>query len=103
MLDWTGRTPEQDARLALVRDLLTLRGKEIAPRLKGTSFGNAEAGDSGLLTAHWRMGDGTTLRLIANLSNKDIADSTNASGTLIWGNASGDRLPPWSVVWHLGG
>ena len=31
------------------------------------------AADNGLLTAHWRMGDGATLRLTANLSDKDIA------------------------------
>jgi len=26
-----------------------------------------------------------------------------ATGTPIWGSVSGDRLPPWSVIWHLGG
>jgi maltooligosyltrehalose trehalohydrolase len=103
VLDWTGRTPEQDARLALVRDLLARRRKEIMPRLKGARFGEAEAEDNGLLTAHWRMGDGTTLRLTANLSDKDLAHSNNDAGTPIWGGAAGDRLPPWSVVWHLGG
>ncbi|MGD5712536.1 DUF3459 domain-containing protein, partial [Xanthomonas citri pv. citri] len=71
VLDWTGRTPEQDARLALVRDLLALRRKEIAPRLRGATFGDAAAADSGLVTAHWRMGDGATLRLAANLSGSE--------------------------------
>jgi maltooligosyltrehalose trehalohydrolase len=103
VLDWTGRTPEQEARLAFVRELLALRGKEIAPRLKGASFGDAAAADSGLLTAHWRMGDRTTLSLTANLSDKDITYSSNAPGAPIWGVATGDRLPPWSVIWHLGG
>ncbi|RQH08219.1 malto-oligosyltrehalose trehalohydrolase [Bradyrhizobium sp. RP6] len=101
VLDWTGRTPQQDARLALVKDLLALRHKEIIPRLKGASFGDAEAADDGLLTAHWRMGDGTTLRLVANLSDHEITSSLSA-GTPIWGGA-GERLPPWSVVWRLGG
>jgi maltooligosyltrehalose trehalohydrolase len=103
VLDWTGRTAAQEARLALVRELLALRGKEIMPRLKAASFGDAEAADNGLLTAHWRMGDGTTLHLTANLSDKDITHSSNASDTPIWGSAAGDRLPPWSVVWYLGG
>jgi maltooligosyltrehalose trehalohydrolase len=103
VLDWTGRTPEQAARLALVRELLALRGKEIAPRLNGASFGDAAAADSGLLTAHWRMGDGTTLSLTANLSDKDITYSRKAPGAPIWGGMTGDRLPPWSVIWHLGG
>jgi maltooligosyltrehalose trehalohydrolase len=103
VLDWTGHTPRQNARLALVRELLALRHKEIAPRLKGARFGDAATADSGLLTAHWRMGDGARLRLTANLSDKDIARPSDATGTPIWGSVSGDRLPPWSVIWHLGG
>jgi maltooligosyltrehalose trehalohydrolase len=103
VLDWTGRTPAQDARLALVRELLTVRGKEIMPRLKGASFGDAEATDNGLLTAHWRMGDGRTLHLTANLSDKDIAYSNDNAGVRLWGTTSGNRLTPWSVLWHLGG
>jgi maltooligosyltrehalose trehalohydrolase len=102
VLDWTDHTPEQDARLALVRELLALRHKEIAPRLKGARFGDAAVADSGLLTAHWRMGDGATLRLVANLSDKDIANSDGGVGTLIWGAATRDRLAPWSAVWRLG-
>jgi maltooligosyltrehalose trehalohydrolase len=102
VLDWTGHTPEQNARLALVRELLALRRKEIMPRLKGARFGDAEASDNGLLSAHWRMGDGTNLRLIANLGDHEIAANVS-TGTPIWGGASGDRLPPWSVVWRLGG
>jgi maltooligosyltrehalose trehalohydrolase len=102
VLDWTGRTPLQDARLALVRELLARRRKEIMPRLKGASFGEAEAADNGLLTAHWRLGDGTALRLIANLSDHEITFNVSA-GTPIWGGETGDRLPPWSVVWRLGG
>jgi len=103
VLDWTGRTAEQDARLALVRDLLALRRQEIAPRLKGASFGDAEATDSGLLTAHWRMGDGMTLRLLANLSDTEIAYSGGDVSAPLWGDANRDRLAPWSVIWHLGG
>jgi maltooligosyltrehalose trehalohydrolase len=49
------------------------------------------------------MGDGATLRLVANLSDKDIAYASSNAGTLLWGDVSGDRLPPWSVIWHLGG
>ncbi|PMX14029.1 DUF3459 domain-containing protein, partial [Pseudomonas sp. FW215-E1] len=74
---------------ALVRELLTLRRKQIMPRLKGARFGSAEAEDNGLLTAHWRMGDGATLRLTANLSDKDITHSSYNSGAPIWGGAAG--------------
>jgi len=102
MLDWTGRTQQHDARLAMVRELLALRRKEIMPRLKGASFGAAEAADNGLLTAHWRMGDGTELHLTANLSDQEITSSI-VVGTAIWGGETGDRLSPWSVIWRIRG
>lgn len=103
VLDWESRTAEQHARLALVRRLLQLRHKEIVPRLAGAAFGDATTADNGLLCAHWRMGDATTLRLAANLSDRDIARPRGIAGTPIWGGETTDRLPPWSVVWRLGG
>ena len=59
-------------------------------------------GPDGLLTAHWRMGDGATLRLTANLSANEIADAPAQAGTTIWGGDSGKRLPPWAVLWRIG-
>lgn len=103
VLDWDSRTPEEEARLTLVRRLLQLRRQEIMPRLDGATFGEAKAVDNGLLTAHWRMGDGMTLRLTANLSDQDIIRPDGTTGTPIWGGMAGGRLPPWSVVWRLGG
>jgi maltooligosyltrehalose trehalohydrolase len=102
-LNWGKRdSPEGAKRLTLVRELLATRAREIAPRLKGASFGEARATENGLLTAHWRMGDGATLRLIANLSANEIADAPTQAGTTIWGGDSGKRLPPWSVSWRIG-
>jgi maltooligosyltrehalose trehalohydrolase len=103
VLNWDSRTREEEARLSLVRELLRLRQKDIMPRLAGASFGNAKADGNGLLTVNWRMGDGTTLRLIANLSDRNIASPKNINGTPIWGGEPGDRLPPWSVFWRIGG
>src|SRR5262249_30199059 len=94
------RSPECEARLSLVRELLRIRRTEIMPRLADAAFGEAKAEESGLLTAHWRMGDGATLRLTANLSDRDIA-SSQITGTPIWGGEPSDRLAPWSVVWRL--
>jgi maltooligosyltrehalose trehalohydrolase len=102
VLDWNFRTRRQQARLSLVRTLLGLRRREIVPRLDGAAFGDAVAADDGRLSAHWRMGDGTTLRLVANLSDREIARPDNPAGTAIWGGESSDRLPPWSVFWHIG-
>jgi maltooligosyltrehalose trehalohydrolase len=102
VLDWDSRN--QDAgrkRLALVQQLLSIRRREIAPRLAGATFGEAHAADSGLLTANWRMGDGATLHLLANLSGDAAEHPTEATGTPIWGGEAGETIPPWSVFWRL--
>jgi maltooligosyltrehalose trehalohydrolase len=104
VLDWTSRdrAPGRE-RLALVRDLLSIRQKEIIPRLAGAAFGDAAATDDGLLTAYWRMGDGATLWLKANLSPRTITDAPrDTAGTVIWGSETPIPMAPWSVVWRLG-
>jgi maltooligosyltrehalose trehalohydrolase len=103
VLDW--EQPDStagQARLKLVRELLTTRRRVIVPRLAGAAFGEAHAADNGLLTANWRMGDGAMLRLTANLSASEIASPPDqATGTPIWGASTGDVMPPWSVFWRL--
>jgi maltooligosyltrehalose trehalohydrolase len=103
VLDWEARNEAAGKRrLALVQRLLAIRQREIVPRLAGATFGEAHAADNCLLTAHWRMGDGTRLRLLANLSNSEIAhQQSETAGIQIWGDEISDRLPPWSVYWHL--
>ena len=104
VLDWAARDHEPGrTRLALVRELLAIRRREIVPRLAGASFGEAQAAESGLLTANWRMGDGTTLRLMANLSERDVTHaSPPIRGTPIWGSALSGSMPAWSARWHIG-
>ncbi|MGH6739683.1 MAG: DUF3459 domain-containing protein, partial [Bradyrhizobium sp.] len=103
VLDWSSRDQEPGRkRLALVRELLAIRRREIVPRLAGACFGYAHAAADGLLTAGWRMGDGATLRLVANLSPREIADpSSETPGVVIWGNEMSDPMPAWSVFWRL--
>ena len=103
VLDWDSRDQQSGKkRLALVRQLLAIRRQEIVPRLSGAAFGDAQAADNALLTAHWRMGDGATLRLTANLSNRALAHQPGeTTGTPIWGGEFSDPLPPWSVFWRL--
>jgi maltooligosyltrehalose trehalohydrolase len=49
------------------------------------------------------MGDGTTLSLIANLSDRDAShEDHETGGTLIWGTALTQSVPPWSVFWRIG-
>ena len=89
--------------MTLVRDLLKVRRQQIVPRLAGTAFGEARAAANRLLTAHWRMGDGATLRLLANLSDQAISHAPGGpAGTLIWGSELGDSVPPWTVLWRIG-
>jgi len=103
VLDWhapatrTGRK-----RLGLVRDLLATRRREIVPRLAGVKFAIA-CGDGPILTSDWRLADGQTLRLVANLCDAD-AKAPRACRPLrsIWGGELPAVLPPWSVFWSIG-
>jgi len=104
VLDWDARNEAAGAaRLALVRQLLAIRHREIVPRLADAAFGEAQAAGNGLLTATWRMADGATLALLANLSDRAVPHGGRQfTGTQLWGGKTGDLLPPWSVAWHLG-
>jgi maltooligosyltrehalose trehalohydrolase len=104
VLDWDGReTDPGRKRLALVRELLRIRKQQIVPRLVGATFGKAQVADDGLLTADWRMGDGATLQLLANLSDRAISHAPGGpAGTLIWGSELGGSVPPWTVLWRIG-
>ena len=74
------------------------------PRLARATFGEAKADNNGLLSASWRMGDGSTLELLANLSASEIAfDAHNVKAIPIWGGEPQSILPPWSVFWRIGG
>jgi malto-oligosyltrehalose trehalohydrolase len=104
VLDWPSMNQGAGKqRLALVRELLAIRRREIIPRLAGATFGDAHAAENGLLKAHWRMGDGASLRLQANLSKAEVGrEPCDAGGTKIWGDDAGKTMRPWSVVWLLG-
>jgi malto-oligosyltrehalose trehalohydrolase len=103
-LDWESRSqPAGRKRLALVQALLATRRQQIMPRLAGTTFGEAHATETSLLTASWRMGDGTTLWLLANLSNGNVTrEPGEITGTPIWGGALSESVAPWSVFWRIG-
>jgi maltooligosyltrehalose trehalohydrolase len=104
MLDWNTRDqPKAQRRITLARELLSIRRREIIPRLAGARFGGASAENNGLLTARWKLGDGTALRLLANLSDREIAgDKRPETGTKIWGDDLSGVIAPWTVTWHIG-
>jgi maltooligosyltrehalose trehalohydrolase len=100
-LDWSRlEEPHHRARLMLVRELLAVRHAEIVPRLNGCRFGDAHlAGD--VLTAQWQLGDGSTLHLVANLSERDASSEAPVDGARrLWGEDAG-TLAPWAVRWSL--
>jgi maltooligosyltrehalose trehalohydrolase len=104
VLDWGSRgAAAGEKRLLLVQELLSIRRREIVPRLAGARFGEASAEDNGLLTASWRMGDGSALRLLANLSDREITGNKRLdTGTKIWGGDLSGVIAPWAVYWHIG-
>lgn len=110
-LDWGKRgTPEHRARMDLVKRLLALRLREIAPRLGGVAGHCATRQDLDGCCLHvaWRLGDGSELSLAANLGDSSAAFSAAASGRCLFEQPAGtadalsrDRLPPWSAAFHL--
>ena len=104
VLDWSERNePAAQRRLATVQQMLAIRRREIVPRLAGAAFGAAKTASDGRLSADWRMGDGATLGLLANLSDREITNTSDDSGgTLIWGRELEASVPPWSVHWRIG-
>jgi malto-oligosyltrehalose trehalohydrolase len=103
VLDWNSLDePIPRKRLALVRELLTIRRREIIPRLAEAAFGKAKLDGGQVLTADWRLSGGTTLQLTANLSNDKIAfKPSETKGGLIWGEISDGVMKPWSVIWNV--
>jgi malto-oligosyltrehalose trehalohydrolase len=104
-LDWSdAKSDAGRRRLALVRELVSLRRRHIVPRLTGAQFGDATVREDGLLQARWQMGDGQRLELVANLSDHVIAHGDPSSaGTIIWGGNLSGTLSPWGVHWRIGG
>jgi maltooligosyltrehalose trehalohydrolase len=112
-LDWSvPEQPEHRAWLELVRRLLRIRQEMIVPRLGGIRGHAGTAtilGDSALQVA-WTLADGSTLELLANLTDRASAVTLadEIGGDVLFANhpdLSGElragRLPPWSVRWLL--
>jgi malto-oligosyltrehalose trehalohydrolase len=110
-LDWSERDlPPHREMLTFYRDLLTIRRREIIPRLAGVHGDTAtfEASDEGYMRASWLLGDGSRLTLHANLTGKAVSASVETAvrplfathpdafkGNKVW------RLPAWSAAWFL--
>ncbi len=96
-------------RLALVRRLLALRAREIVPRLAGAPTGKARASarPDAVIEAAWPLGDGATLRLLANLSATQRKVAAMPAGHVLFDTRGAPprtargTLPPWAVIWTL--
>jgi maltooligosyltrehalose trehalohydrolase len=105
-LEWRelGRADHQEW-LKLHRDLLKLRTREIVPRLGGNGGGRAgfRLLAERALEAHWRLGDGSRLTLLANLDNGPLRHGEWPLGEQLYATAgsSDDAVPSWGVFWFL--
>ncbi|WP_413791230.1 MULTISPECIES: malto-oligosyltrehalose trehalohydrolase [unclassified Pseudomonas] len=64
--------PEQQASEALYRHLLKIRREEIVPRLPGAQALGTEVLGRGAVSARWRLGDGSVLRIDLNLGDQPV-------------------------------
>jgi malto-oligosyltrehalose trehalohydrolase len=79
-IDWAyAETRQGRARLALVRKLLDIRAREVAPRLAGTKGGQATYEMLGprAFSVTWLLGSGATLRLMANFGDACAVTGSN--------------------------
>jgi malto-oligosyltrehalose trehalohydrolase len=108
VLDWDARTrPAHAARLDLVRDLLAVRRRHIAPLLpRITRAGEARVSHD-VMQARWNAGD-AVLMLLGNLSGQDAPAPSDLVwgrplwGEPVWGGPLPRLLPPWSVYAAIG-
>lgn len=106
-LDWSSLDDAAQAGwLAYYRNLLKLRREIIVPRLKSMEGGAAkfEVFALGALRVRWRLGNGSTLWLLANFSKEEIHAAMPAmpAGQMVFASseeAAKGELGPWSVVW----
>ncbi len=113
-LEWERRRlPEHAAWLEHYRTLLRTRHRDVMPRLAGLR-GNAATVrrfDRGGLCLDWRLGDGSCLRLMANLADREASPPpTGERGRTIFSmpeqtvpSIDSGCMPPWSVAWFLTG
>jgi 1,4-alpha-glucan branching enzyme len=114
-LEWNAAESEDgEARLAFVSRLLAIRRQEIMPRLARMQggAGRVDMVAAGLFVISWKLGDGSTLRVFANLVDRasSIPPSIrlDEASRLLFESVTGaddllktGALPEWSVVFRL--
>jgi 1,4-alpha-glucan branching enzyme/maltooligosyltrehalose trehalohydrolase len=104
-LDWGSLKDAQTGWREYYRNLLKLRREVIVPRLRGMDGHSArfEVFAPEGLRVRWHLGDGSTLRLLANFSGEGIHADIPAGHAVFASSteAAQGMLDPWSVVWTL--
>ncbi|MBC7953038.1 MAG: malto-oligosyltrehalose trehalohydrolase [Rhodospirillaceae bacterium] len=104
-LDWAeAHQPPHAHRLREVRTLLSIRRRDLAPRLAGMAGGSTMVDMLGAraFKAQWRLGDGSTLTVIANFSAVPLPGIVPGNGRLLYSTYGGvGALPAWGVDWYL--
>lgn len=116
VLDWDApAAPEHARRLDFTRGLLAVRGEQLMPRLRcsggqyaGPVSAMYERFGTRAVAVHWRLADGSSLALLANLGRRAATVPAPRSGVTLHRSAhltaadlAAGRLPPWSVAWLL--
>ena len=105
---WTGTSATSRRRsnaLALVRDLLAIRQREIVPRLAGAAFGDAHADGQRLAVsqlAHGRRRDACTCWPISRISAHRRVSHASRAAPRSGAATLATSMPPWSVFWRIG-
>ena len=105
-LDWESiKSPLHAGWLQHYRALIDVRRMEIIPRLPGIEGFASQyevIGPKAVLIT-WRMGDGSVLRLYANLDDDAQTDVPAVVGRRVYlqGFADEGRLGPWTVLWTI--
>ena len=96
--------------LELYHKLLSTRRRVVVPRLADSAsiparYCNFESLG---LAVDWNLGDGSVLRLCANLGQGWLTTTKSRSGSQFYSSSpeaasafEANRLPPWSVIWRL--
>ena len=105
-LDWSEPGEPAHARwLERYRELLTIRHREIVPRLDGiTPGGEYELLGPAALQVAWRLGDGSRLLLMANFADTPLAMPLSVSGRRLLyssGEPPRDAIPPQCAAFYL--
>jgi len=106
-LDWDAAAGGDHARwLALYRELLRIRHRDIIPRLAGLAghAGRFEAIGAAAVRADWTLADSSRLTLLANLKSEPAGPAPPVPGRVIWiAEPEETTLAAWQVIWSLAG